>query len=65
MLKRPGLISIAQRLVMKSALINIFYRYKPLRTLEEVADDIIALEQKSEGMIAQILGIKVAEVQGE
>ncbi|GAB6906274.1 class I SAM-dependent DNA methyltransferase [Desulfosarcina cetonica] len=42
-----------------------FYRHKPLRTLEEVADDIIALEQKSEGLIAQILGVEVAEVQGE
>ena len=47
-----------------------FYRHKPLRSLEEVATDIINLEQKAEGLIAQILGIeslgvKVAEVQGE
>ncbi len=42
-----------------------FYRHKPLRSLEEVADDIIALEQKAEGLIAQILGVDVAEVQGE
>lgn len=42
-----------------------FYRHKPLRSLREVADDMIALEQKSEGLIAQILGIEVAEVQGE
>jgi type I restriction enzyme M protein len=42
-----------------------FYRHKPLRSLEEVATDIINLEQKAEGLIAQILGVKVAEVQGE
>ncbi|MDF5493845.1 class I SAM-dependent DNA methyltransferase [Vibrio parahaemolyticus] len=42
-----------------------FYLHKPLRSLEEVATDIINLEQKAEGLIAQILGVKVAEVQGE
>ena len=42
-----------------------FYRHKPLRSLDEVATDIINLEQKAEGLIAQILGVKVAEVQGE
>ncbi|MGL4446912.1 MAG: type I restriction-modification system subunit M [Aeromonas sp.] len=47
-----------------------FYRHKPLRSLEAVAADIITLEQKAEGLIAQILGIenlgvKVADVQGE
>ncbi len=42
-----------------------FYRHKPLRSLEEVATDIINLEQKAEGLIAQLLGVNVAEVQGE
>ena len=42
-----------------------FYRHKPLRALEEVANDIIGLEQKAEGLIAQILGIDIAQVQGE
>jgi type I restriction enzyme M protein len=42
-----------------------FYRHKPLRSLEKVATDIINLEQKAEGLIAQILGVNVAEVQGE
>jgi type I restriction enzyme M protein len=42
-----------------------FYRHKQLRSLEEVASDIIALEQKAEGLIAEILGVGVAEVQGE
>lgn len=36
-----------------------------MRSLEEVATDIINLEQKAEGLIAQILGVKVAEAQGE
>ncbi|MDH0448436.1 class I SAM-dependent DNA methyltransferase [Shewanella sp. GD04112] len=42
-----------------------FYRHKPLRSLIDVATDIINLEQKAEGLIAQILGVNVAEVQGE
>ncbi len=42
-----------------------FYQHKPLRSLDAVAKDIIGLEQKAEGLIAQILGIDVAEVQGE
>jgi len=42
-----------------------FYRHKPLRSLDEVAGDIISLEQKAEGLIAQILGVDLAAVQGE
>ena len=34
-----------------------FYRHKPLRALEDVAADIITLEQQAEGLIAQILGV--------
>ena len=41
-----------------------FYRHKPLRSLEGVAKDIISLEQKAEGLIAQILGVDVELVQG-
>ncbi|MCM0612176.1 SAM-dependent DNA methyltransferase [Marinobacter sediminum] len=41
-----------------------FYRHKPLRSLEEVAQDIIGLERKAEGLIAQILGVDVEQVQG-
>lgn len=41
-----------------------FYRHKPLRSLEEVAKDIISLEKKTEGLIAQILGVEVGLVQG-
>ncbi|MBU5693907.1 SAM-dependent DNA methyltransferase, partial [Vibrio cholerae] len=41
-----------------------FYRHKPLRSMDEVAKEIIALEQKAEGLIADILGISVAKVQG-
>ncbi len=32
-----------------------FYRHKPLRDIEEVAEDILELEQKSEGLIHEIL----------
>lgn len=34
-----------------------FYRHKPLRSLEEVASDILELEKKAEGLIADILGV--------
>jgi len=39
-----------------------FYRHKPLRTMEKVARDIIALEQQAEGLIADILGIDVSQI---
>ncbi len=42
-----------------------FYRHKPLRSLKDVANDIIGLEEKAEGLIAQILGVDIAEVQGD
>lgn len=34
-----------------------FYTHKPLRTLEEVAKDIVELEEASEGLIKEILGV--------
>ena len=33
-----------------------FYKPKPLRTLEEIRADILALEQETEGLLAEILG---------
>ena len=36
-----------------------FYQHKPLRALEDVASDILALEQKAEGLIAELLGVPV------
>ena len=32
-----------------------FYEYKPLRSLDEIRADILALEQETEGMIKQVL----------
>lgn len=34
-----------------------FYQHKPLRSLEEVTADILALEQQADGLIADILGV--------
>ena len=42
-----------------------FYQHKPLRSMDEVANDIVNLEQKAEGLIADILGIDLAKVKGE
>ncbi|WAR46010.1 type I restriction-modification system subunit M [Methylomonas rapida] len=36
-----------------------FYRHKPLRSMNDVAKDIIALEKQAEGLIADILGVDV------
>ena len=35
-----------------------FYRHKPLRSLEAVTQDILALEEKADGLIADILGVE-------
>ena len=34
-----------------------FYKHKPLRSLEEVTQDILELEKENEGLIADILGL--------
>jgi len=34
-----------------------FYQHKPLRSIEEVRDDILALEKENEGLIMDILGV--------
>jgi len=34
-----------------------FYRHTPLRTLDEVSTDILALERESDGLISEILGL--------
>jgi len=41
-----------------------FYQHKPPRSMEEVANDIINLEKKAEGLIADILGVDVTKVHG-
>jgi len=41
-----------------------FYRHKPLRSLDAVTRDILALEQKADGLIADILGVKAADLSG-
>ncbi|GAM72598.1 type I restriction-modification system [Vibrio sp. JCM 19236] len=41
-----------------------FYQHKQLRSINEVATDIISLEQKAEGLIADILGINLVELKG-
>ena len=34
-----------------------FYKHKPLRNIEEVTADILALEKESDGLIAEILAL--------
>ncbi|WP_448091527.1 type I restriction-modification system subunit M [Pseudomonas lini] len=39
-----------------------FYKHQPLRSMEEVAREIVALEHQAEGLIAVILDMTVAEL---
>ncbi len=39
-----------------------FYRHKPLRSLDAVTQDILALEQRADGLISDILGVKPADL---
>jgi type I restriction enzyme M protein len=32
-----------------------FYRYKPLRSLDEIRNDILALEKETEGLLGEVL----------
>ena len=41
-----------------------FYKHQALRSMEEVAREIVALEQLAEGVIADILGLEVKDVSG-
>ena len=34
-----------------------FYQYTPLRSLEEITDELLALERKSEGLLNEVLGL--------
>ena len=37
-------------------LTKYFYKYKPLRSLEEITNDLLKLEEESEGIFQQIIG---------
>ena len=41
-----------------------FYQHKPLRSMDEVAMEIISLEKKAEGLIADILGVDISKMHG-
>jgi len=41
-----------------------FYKHRELRTVDKVASEIIVLEQKAEGLIADILGVDITMVHG-
>ncbi|MDN6320517.1 MAG: type I restriction-modification system subunit M [Marinobacter sp.] len=41
-----------------------FYKHQPLRSMEEVAKDIVVLERQAEGLIAEMLGIEAEGFSG-
>jgi type I restriction enzyme M protein len=40
---------------MKSISRSTFYQYKPLRSLDEIRADIMALEQEMDGLLKEII----------
>ena len=58
-------IRVAEKIGYEISFNKYFYQHKALRSMDEVATDIIELEQKAEGLIADILGVDLAKVQGE
>jgi type I restriction enzyme M protein len=46
---------------MRSALTNIFYQHKPLRSLEEVTRDILKLEAETEGLLKRLVSFGEAD----
>lgn len=42
---------------------KFFYRHKPLRELDKVTADILKLEEKADGLMGDVLGIKIATKQ--
>ena len=54
MLQKQGFFST---LFLYRTQVKYFYQHKPLRSLEEVAQDILSLEKQADGLIAQILGL--------
>ena len=52
----PGIWKV---LLLELAIISFtryFYKPQPMRTLDEIRADILALEQKSEGLLGELLG---------
>jgi type I restriction enzyme M protein len=53
--------SISVKIGYEISFTRYFYKPKPLRTLEEIRSDIMALEKETEGLLGQILIDTVAE----
>ena len=50
-----GWIEVKTKRVMRSTSQNIFINIKPLRSLEEIRNDILKLEKESEGLLNEII----------
>ena len=55
MLRMPGMISDDVKIGYEISFTRYFYKPKPMRTLEEIRADIVALEKETEGLLEQIL----------
>ena len=49
----PGSVKIGYEV----SFTRYFYKPKPLRTLEEIRADILALERETEGLLGEIVGV--------
>ena len=52
----PWVDEAATRIGYEISFTRYFYKPQPLRSLEEIRADILALEKETEGLLAEILG---------
>ena len=54
----PGSTRSSVKIGYEVSFTRYFYKPQPLRTLEEIRADILALERETEGLLAEIVGGK-------
>ena len=52
-----GWIEAKIRRDMRLSFTKYFYKFKPLRSLEEIRNDILKLEKESEGLLTEIIKV--------
>ena len=49
-------IQLSKRLIARILFNRHFYKPQPMRSLEEIRADILALERETEGLLAEVIG---------
>ena len=56
MLPTPGSTRRRPQIGYEISFTRVFYKPQPLRTLEQIRADIVALERETDGLLPQIIG---------